>query len=368
MTSKKIIFLTRYTRLGASSRLRTFQYIPFLKGLGWEVTISPLFNDLYLNQLYKGKGTSYFNILTCYLKRFFVVFILYKYDRVVIEKEIFPFLPAWTEYILHRTGQKFVVDYDDAVFHNYDLHPSYLVRLLLNSKIGKVMEYSHKVLAGNAYLAEWARKAGAQSVILLPTVLDESKYFSVGHNHKRGFIKIGWIGSPTTLKYLKGLLPVLNKLNNRQSFELIIIGGESIGFKGKETLVSWSEEGEVKEIQQLDIGIMPLTDSPWEEGKCGYKLIQYMACGLPVVGSAVGVNIELISPGENGFLASNPNEWEKHLEILMLDRDLRYKMGCKGLIRVKNHYSIQNNLTSYLKALEIQQERNFHLTENKLHT
>lgn len=355
MTTKNIIFLTRYTRLGASSRLRTFQYLPFLKSLGWEVTISPLFNDLYLTQLYKGNGTSYFNIFTCYLKRFFIVFTLYKYHRIVIEKEIFPFLPAWAEYILNRTGQKFVVDYDDAVFHNYDHHPSNLVRLLLNSKIEKVMEYSHKVLAGNSYLAERARKAGASSVIILPTVVDVNKYFSVNNNRKQVPIKIGWIGSPTTLKYLEALRPVLNKINNKHSIELIIIGGgKSIDFKGKETLISWSEEGEVKEIQRLDIGIMPLTDSPWEEGKCGYKLIQYMACGLPVVGSPIGVNIELITPGENGFLASTENEWVNQLETLIWDRDLRLKMGCKGLNRVKNHYSIQHIFPSFLKALDIQ--------------
>lgn len=301
-----------------------------------------------------GKRISLVNVFSCYLKRFRVLFSLYQYERIVIEKELFPFLPSWAEYILNRTGQKYVVDYDDAVFHNYDLHSSFFVRLLLKNKIDNIMRYSHKVLAGNSYLADRARKAGASKVIIVPTVVDSNRYFQAYSTKPGCPVKVGWIGSPTTLKYLKGLLPVFEKLQKKYSFELVIIGGgTSIGFSGKETLVAWSEEGEVKEIQQLDIGIMPLTDSPWERGKCGYKLIQYMACGLPVVGSPVGVNKDLISEGGNGFLSSSENEWEMYLGKLISNQNLRIQMGQEGVKRVKDHYTLQKVLPTYLHALDI---------------
>src|SRR5690606_38181686 len=141
---------------------------------------------------------------------------------------------------------------------------------------------------------------------------------------------------------LRKLLSVLEKVNKTIPFELVIIGGgKTIGFSGKETLVEWSEEKEVGEIQKLDIGIMPLTDNNWEKGKCGYKLIQYMACGLPVLASPVGVNQELICPGINGYLPNYDKEWEECMGQLILDPGLRKKMGKKGFKLVMENYTLQ---------------------------
>src|SRR5690606_35501225 len=213
------------------------------------------------------------------------------YDCILIEKELFPYMPPWAEWLISKSGKKYVMDNDDAVFHNYDLHRYLLVRLMLKRKIDKVMRYSHKVVVGNSYLADRAYKAGAAKVALIPTVVDGSKYHKIGNHTSDTVVKIGWIGSRTPLKYLQALLPTFEKLKKKHDFELVNIGGgKSIGFSGRETVVIWTEEGEVTEIQKLDIGIMPLTDSPWERGKCGYKLIPYMTCGLPVIGSPIGVN------------------------------------------------------------------------------
>src|SRR5690606_12771457 len=165
--------------------------------------------------------------------------------------------------------KKYVVDNDDAVFHNYDKHRYFFVRLLLKNKIDKVMRYSHKVLVGNSYLADRAYKAGAARVVLIPTVVDGNRYYKTANLASATMVKIGWIGSPTTLKYLQALLPIFERLRKTHDFELVNIGGgKSIGFSGRETVVVWTEEGEVTEIQKLDMGIMPLTDSPWERGKC----------------------------------------------------------------------------------------------------
>lgn len=350
---KKILFLTRYSRMGASSRLRTYQYQPLFEANGCSVAIKPLFNDRYLSALYAGRGVSFINVSFCYARRLFLLFTLYRYDKIVIEKELFPFLPAWGEWWVSRLGKGYIVDYDDAVFHNYDRHTSFWIRLLLKNKISKVMRNSQKVLAGNAYLAESARKTGAARVILLPTVVDCNRYRAAESSKTNTLVKVGWIGSPSTLKYLKSLLPVLESVKQRIPFELVVIGGGSRpGFSGKETMVQWSEETEVREIQQLDIGIMPLRDSSWEKGKCGYKLIQYMACGLPVLASPVGVNTELVRPRCNGFLPKNRIEWEDYLVRLIADRELRVKMGSKGYKFVMEKYTLKSSFPVYYKALE----------------
>jgi len=353
MKGKKILFLPRYSRLGASSRLRTYQYLPYLEAEGIEVRVAPLFNDRYLKELYSGRGISWANVVRCYFRRLMLLFKVSAYDGVVIEKELFPFLPSWAEWCLSRSGRGYVVDYDDAVFHNYDLHPRLWVRWLLGNKICKVMRHSRQVRAGNDYLKEKALAAGAKDVLVLPTVVDGDKYSPAIERCSTVMVKVGWIGSPTTVKYVKDILPVLERVNQRHPFELVIIGGgTAVGFSGKETTVIWSEEHEVAEIQRLDVGIMPLSDTPWERGKCGYKLIQYMACGLPVVGSPIGVNEQLIINHENGFLARGEEEWGKYLEQLILDRNLRFRMGEEGRRRVGERYTLQQLLPVYLKTLE----------------
>lgn len=349
----KLLFLTRYSRIGASSRLRTYQYLPHLQAAGWKVIVAPLFNDRYLIELYSGERPSWINIITCYFRRLACLFKIRQYDGIVIEKELFPFLPSWAEWWISRIGKGYVVDYDDAVFHNYNLHRSIWVRSMLSGKVEKVMRYSRKVLVGNEYLGDKASSVGAVNVKFIPTVVDGARYFPVYDKIPVDLVKVGWIGSPTTLKYIKNILPILEKLNDRCPFELVIIGGEGrIGFSGKETTVTWSEKSEVSEIQNLDIGIMPLADTPWELGKCGYKLIQYMACGLPVVGSPVGVNTTLISNNLNGYLAANEGEWDKCLERLILDKDLRVQMGKEGVRLVNEHYTLQKFFPVYLNALK----------------
>lgn len=351
MKRKKILFLPRYSRMGASSRLRTYQYLPLLAEQGIEATVAPLFNDRYLKELYSGKGTSWLNIARCYWRRLKWVFQSHRYDGVLIEKELFPYLPAWAEWWLSKRGGGYVVDYDDAVFHNYDLHPRFWVRGLLGDKIGKVMRYSRQVRAGNDYLKEKALLAGAKEVLVLPTVVDGDRYGPADGRGSSPMVKVGWIGSPTTSKYVKDILPVLERVNQRHPFELVIIGGGTgVGFSGQETPIVWSEEREVEEIQKLDIGIMPLSDTPWEQGKCGYKLIQYMACGLPVVGSPIGVNKKLVVNGVNGFLASDESDWERHLDRLLADKPLRYKMGLEGNKMVQEHYTLQSVLPRYLNV------------------
>ena len=356
----KVIYFTKYSRVGASSRLRSFQFEHIYTLNNIEVTFCSLFDDEYLFNLYHKKSNSIFKILYLYGRRFFQLFKLFEYDKVIIEKEFFPYLPAIFERLLLVFKVQYIVDYDDAIFHNYDLHSNPIVKKVLRNKIANVMRYSSVVIVGNQYLKDYAQKARAKQIVILPTVIDLNRYVIQPKKEvdKENKIIIGWIGSPTTFKYVKMLENIIRKLNTKYNIAWHIIGAEWNGLPNDlDSMVfkKWSEENEIEMLNQLDIGIMPLTDTPWEQGKCAYKIIQYMALGLPVVASPVGKNREVITHNFNGFLAKDLNEWELYLEALIKNTDLRLTMGERGRHKVVEKYSIESNFTQLCKLLNIKQ-------------
>jgi glycosyltransferase involved in cell wall biosynthesis len=199
------------------------------------------------------------------------------------------------------------------------------------------------VLAGNHYLADFARMAGAPRVELLPTVIDLQRYPDPKPQALPAGSPpcVGWIGQRATASFLSPLTPIFQGLTRELGvrFSAVGIDAEALGLPM--TSISWTEDTEVASISSFDIGIMPLTDAPFERGKCGYKLIQYMACGLPVVASPVGVNSHIVEHGVNGFLASTPQEWEHALRTLAADPALRAAMGRAGRAKVEQQYSLQ---------------------------
>lgn len=339
----KILFLPKYPRMGASSRLRTYQFLPLWEEAGYGVRVVSFFNEDYLKDVYGRRRPSIWNVLGCYFRRLWVLMGVWRYDLVWVEKELFPYLPAWAEWLLAHLGPGYVVDYDDAVFHRYDFQGSYWVRKLLGRKIDRVMRRAKVVFVGNDYLAQRARNAGAKSVILLPTVIDPKRY-SKKEAHPSGMVWIGWIGSPSTLKYVKAVRKELEQVCRESGVGLLLVNGhDGFSFQGELKMIPWTESGEVEAILQMDIGIMPLPDNEWERGKCAYKLIQYMACGLPVVASPVGMNKEVVRHGENGFLASGSEEWKEGLLTLIRDVGLRKKMGEKGFELVQERFTLREN-------------------------
>lgn len=348
---KKILLFSKYSRMGASSRLRTHQYIPYLESQGHEITVSSLFNDEYLIALYDKSPISFLFIAKLYFRRFLKLLTCYKYDVIWIEKELFPYVPATFERILKVFGVSYVVDFDDAIFHNYDLSNNKLIRCFLRKKIDKVMALSSTTVVGNQYLANRAHSAGAKNVMIIPTVVDINRY-SVQQN-ENPIPVIGWIGSPSTQKYIIELWPVFIELANTTDFKLRLVGATADivnQLPGIDVeVVKWREDTEVSDIQSIDVGIMPLHDGPWEKGKCGYKLIQYMACGKPVVASKVGANVDIVNSGYVGMLASNHSEFLESLTILLQGDNLRLTMGLAGRKQAKERYSVQKQLVNLNK-------------------
>lgn len=347
----KILIMSRYDSLGASSRVRTYQYLPYFRQSGISVAVSPLFSNAYLEALY-NKKRSPSEVIRGYIRRFLGIFTVYKYDLVLIEKELFPFMPAVFERLLSLFKIPYLVDYDDALFHRYDLHKSPIIKRFLGRKIDSVMRNAAVVIAGNSYLAKRAVDAGAKKVRIIPSVVDTQHYYSLNIPQKSDEIKIGWIGTPKTSHYLAHLVPVFERLAKQLKVRFVAIGANNDDFEG--SLIEcwpWTSETEVDSIQKLDIGVMPLADSPWERGKCGYKLIQYMACGLPVVASPIGVNSEIIEDDVNGYLASSDIGWEEALKKLCEDKNIRARMGHAAREKVVKFYSLDAQKHNVVSAI-----------------
>jgi glycosyltransferase involved in cell wall biosynthesis len=203
-----------------------------------------------------------------------------------------------------------------------------------------VFKYSHTTIAGNNYLSDRALMNGANKVKILPTVINLKNYYQKKKQSKKDDLVIGWIGSPSTLKYLKSISKVLESLVEKYKVKIYIVGAsENIGFNKNIFYFEWEESKEVDIISKFDIGVMPLTDTPWARGKCAYKLIQYMGCGIPSVASPVGMNKDIIKNRENGFLATTENDWFNFLELLICNEKLRFSMGDNSFNFVKNSFT-----------------------------
>ena len=338
----RLLVLSKYSRLGASSRLRTLQYRRWLEDAGFAVEYSALFDDRYLQRLYSGEKT-HADLIGYYHKRFSRLRQTPRPRLIWVEYEALPWLPWMFERALLPASIPIVSDYDDAVFHRYDRHRFAPVRWLLGRKIDRVMKSSQLVTAGNAYLADRARKAGAVHVEVVPTVVDLSAYSVRFISFSNTAVRVGWIGTPNTWNaFGQTLHTQINDTLAAHGARFCAVGAElEAGRVGNLEVIAWSEDTEVDAIQSMDIGVMPLPDTPWARGKCGYKLIQYMACGLPVVASPVGVNKEIVEHGVNGFLAESDEEWRTAIEALISDPELRHRMGAAGRKKVENEYSLQ---------------------------
>ncbi|MES2007442.1 MAG: glycosyltransferase family 4 protein [Pseudomonadota bacterium] len=338
--------LTKYGRLGASSRMRSWQYLPWLQQAGFDLCAEPLFSDEMLEARYESGGYRFGRIVRAYFERCRLLLQRHSFDVVWIEKEALPWWPLWVESMLLR-GVPYVLDYDDAIFHNYDQHRRPWVRRIYGKRLDGLMKKAALVVAGNSYLAQRARDAGAARVEIIPTVVDLERYSlerttSISTRGDERLLRIVWIGSPSTVAYLDMLREPLQSLSKRRGFVFRVIGGGNFDIPGVNVeVVPWSEDTEVDSIRECDIGVMPLLDSKWERGKCGYKIIQYMACGLPVVASNIGVNSEIVMQGESGVLVNSNNEWVFALEKLMSDQALRAKMGVAGRECVEKKYCLQ---------------------------
>jgi glycosyltransferase involved in cell wall biosynthesis len=347
------LVLSRYGLLGASSRVRFGQYFEALAREGIACRLSPLLPDAYLPLRYRDDPRRYAYALIGYIERVWSLLRARAYDVVWVEGELFPGMPAFFEGLLARMGTPYVVDYDDALFHKYDHLSKGLLGGLYREKFSHLLTQSSGATAGNAYLEDLCLLNGAPAVTRVPSVVDIDHYIPQQSEPAEDRpLTIGWIGTPHTTKHLQLVEPALRRLDREFPLVLMTVGASPLeGYGVPIRQLPWSLESEVRLVNEMDIGIMPLTDEPFERGKCGYKLIQYMALAKPVVASPVGVNTEIVSPGTNGFLAKDEAGWFDALRELATSRDARIAMGAAGRTRVVDYFSVQAQVSTVARVL-----------------
>lgn len=349
----RVLALTKYDLRAASTRQRFVQYFPYLAAHGVDVELSPLMPDSYLEALSEGRRPGRGILWSGYAGRLRALARRARYDLVWVQYELFPYAPGLVEGLAARGPTPLVVDYDDAIFHGYDEHRRGLVRRLLGRKLEPLLARAAAAMCGNAYLKAWAERFCPASVVV-PTVVDTGVYrpAAAAAAAPGSPLVVGWLGSPTTWVNVEPILPAILPLLRERGAVLRVIGAgpRARGIDGVEAL-DWAEAREVADLQAMDVGIMPLLDEPFQRGKCGYKLIQYMACAVPVLASPVGVNAEIVAEGVNGFLPTSPEEWTRRLAALLDDAALRRAMGEEGRRIAETRYSLASQQPRVLDIL-----------------
>jgi glycosyltransferase involved in cell wall biosynthesis len=325
-----------------SQRYRLEQWEPLLRKSGVEITYAPFESDELHALLYQpgNTGRKLKLVAESIARRFSMMRSVKEYDVVYILREAALLGPAFFEHWIHRSGVPMVFDFDDAVFVSYRSPTNgYLSYLKFASKTKSICRMSAHVMAGNSYLAEYARQVNA-NVTIVPTTIDTEKYAVRNEANESEPPTIGWTGSFSTVQHLDTLRSALQKLAKQTKFRLRVIGTPSYKLDGVDVeAMQWRVDTELADLHAIDIGVMPLPDDNWSKGKCGLKALQFMALGIPTVCSPVGVNTEIIQDGENGFMAGSEDEWIEKLGRLVHSVELRRQLGRAGRRTVGTKYS-----------------------------
>jgi glycosyltransferase involved in cell wall biosynthesis len=343
----KVLALSPIPEEGAGCRFRVSQYVPYLRAAGFDVTISSFYTPEFFKLVYQPgqharKAASFLRLAA---KRFAEAFTLGDYDLVLLYREAIPLGPPIIEWLISRRGIPIVYDFDDAIFLPNVSEANRAISFLKNpGRVAQVVRRSTRVVVGNDFLAGYARRFN-DAVTVIPTAVDTNRFTPrpPQPSDPARRLVVGWIGSPTTFPYLEALAGTLREVAKDHAFTLKVSGaGRPVQFPGVTVEdVKWSMAEEVTLFNTCDIGVYPLTDDEWSKGKCGFKAIQCMACGVPVVAAAVGVNREIIVDGVNSFLASTPQEWVDKLGRLLSDAALRHRMAIAGRRTIEERYSLQ---------------------------
>jgi len=272
-------------------------------------------------------------------------------DALIVQRRL---LAAWQVRLLRRAAPCLLFDFDDAVF----LRDSYSIRGIHSSRrarrFANIMRQADGVIAGNYFLrgqaAYWAKEA---RIHVIPTCVDPAKYPFARHERSGQGVELVWIGSSSTLQGLETIRPVLEEVGRSwPGLRLKLICDRFIELADLPiNCCPWSEASEAAEIAAADIGVSWLPDDLWSRGKCGLKILQYMAAGLPVVANPVGVQAEMVVHGETGFLARSALEWSTAVGRLAHDPALRARLGKAGRVKLEKEFSVRHGAARWIEVL-----------------
>jgi glycosyltransferase involved in cell wall biosynthesis len=336
-------------------RFRFEQYLPALRERGIKCDYSGLLDGKDAGVLYSHGRVAAKALLTvrCFLRRLSQLPSLGHYDLVFVQREAFFAGGPVMERVAKARGAKLVFDFDDAIWLTPPSPLSRRFSWLRNpGKVQRIIAMADLVIAGNRYLADYARRENDR-VTIVPTTIDTDRYV-VRDPIPRGDVCVGWSGSFSTVAHFRLVLPALRRLRRRfgDRVRFKVIGDaafrdEELGIVG----VPWRADTEVDDLREIDVGLMPLPDDEWARGKCGLKALQYMALGIPAVMSPVGVNREIVRHGENGFLAETDDDWTATLASLVESPERRALAGAAGRRTVEEGYSVRAWRDAYCRHL-----------------
>lgn len=311
-----------------SSRYRVLQYLPILNKRG------------YISTAYQ--------IPTNFLERINLFKKLKNFDIVFLQKKL---LTSFWLYLLRKYSRTLIYDFDDAIMFR-DSNKNNHFSISRMKKFLKTVKNADIVIAGNKYLESFAIKENPRTIVI-PTSIDMNRYIEKPASASSENLTLGWVGSSSTLLYLERMKCVWDKIYESYPFVRLKIVADRFFDSEKMPIIKkkWNYEDEIKDLHTFDIGLMPLTDDPWSRGKCGFKLLQCMAVGVPVICSPVGVNEEIVIDGENGFCANDESEWLEKIRYLIENDELRCRMGIKARETVIKRYSLKVNVEKLIDIL-----------------
>lgn len=352
----KALFIMGYPYdTSPAQRFRCEQWLRLLPAGRIDVHFEPLMNERSYSILYEPGhiARKMAAVAGGALKRLSAILRAGRFDVCFVGREAFPFGPAFIEALLERRVPV-VYDFDDAIFiGDVSAANRSVARFKMPQKVARIVELATVTVAGNAWLAEWARQH-TNHVEVLPTTIDIDQYQE--HVRPRGDMRtLGWSGSKTTIPHLHLVDGALRKAV-AAGWRLSVIGDRQYTLDGADServrAKDWSSSTELDDLYSFDIGLMPLPDDDWAKGKCGLKALQYMATGIPAVVSPVGVNTEIVEHGVNGLVASTEGEWVAAMDLLAGDIELRLEMGRRARTTVVEKYSGQQWAPRFLSVLE----------------
>lgn len=341
----KVLMLCTNPRFEPSMRFRLLQFLEPLKAAGHEVTLST-----FLHEKPRGLAGHVVPIIRGFGHRLADLVRARQVDRIVVHREILPM--AFNHYVrLLPKHVELIFDFDDAVF----LHTSstgWRARIARPESTRLLVERAAVTYAGNEYLADYARRFSS-NVRIVPTVLDTDRFAPIT-KPARARPLVGWVGSASTSKYLELVMPALEQVAKHTPFTLRLVGaGRDFSVNNVEVdNRAWREDEEVRAFQELDVGLYPLIDDAWSRGKCGFKAIQYMACGVPFAVSPVGVIRDMVRDGVDGLWAQSPSQWVDHLTALLTDEPLRARLVASARERAVAKYSVKAIAGGWIRGIE----------------
>ncbi len=354
----RVLALAPYPETSPSTRYRLAQLEPALARHGVRLELKPFLSEDEHRAVRSGRalGAAGRTVLGAFRRVRRVVDGAGAWDVVLVQRGIALLFDRGLLGRLVRTGTPVVYDFDDAVYLPQE-HGRRLVEALRDPErtTRAFCRAARVVLAGNEHLAAFARSAvgpGAEArVRILPSVVDTERFAPAAHD--ADVPTLGWVGSDSTVPYLEALAPALLELAARVPHRLVVVAGTRRPHLPGVTydFVPWRPDAEAAHFQGLDVGLYPLDDTPWSRGKCGFKALQYLACGVPCVASPVGVLRDIVRPGETGLHADGPAAWVEACARLLADGAERARMGRAGRALVKAAYSVDAAAPRLVAAL-----------------